>query len=426
MSDQDTAASNANAYLTWRRRVFAGIWLTYASFYLARVNWAGAQKAMQTALGLSKAQLGHTLSAFRLVYGFSQLVNGQLADRFGPRVMIAIGVVGSVAVNITIGLGPSYRVIQLLWLLNGFFQACGWSSVMSIFAGWYPADVRGRASGWLSTSYLLGNAASWSLAGFLAQRYGWRAAFLLPAALFGVAGLGSMLLWQRRPSDVGLEDIFPAQRRPSFRRGLMRTLTNRAIWCAALTWLLLSVGIHSLLDWLPQFLAEQGGLSVGAAAARASLVPIFGAVGAVALGWATDRWFAGRRAPLLVGVMLLLAVLLVAMPVVTASNPATGIALLPLLGFTSQGPAAMITSALAVDAGRPEAAGGAAGFVDAMGYLGGAISTGLSGQMMDLWEQTVGPRAAWQRVWWLWAAGVLAAALMLLGLWRLEPQSPDD
>jgi len=106
----------------------------------------------------------------------------------------------------------------------------------------------------------------------------------------------------------------------------------------------------------------------------------------------------------------------------TAYSPATGTAALPVLGFLSQGPASIIASALVVDASDVHTTGGAAGFVDAMGYMGGAISTGLSGHLMDVWGETVGVRNAWRRVWWVWAAGVFAAAFMLLGVWRLKPR----
>ena len=86
-----------------------------------------------------------------------QFVNGQLADRFGTRVIASLGVLGSVSMNLAVfavvlvvaaRLRESQRRVLLLiaifWGINGFFQAMGWSPMVRVMAHWFPAETGAR------------------------------------------------------------------------------------------------------------------------------------------------------------------------------------------------------------------------------------------------------------------------------------------
>jgi sugar phosphate permease len=46
---------------------------------------------MEAELGFNKAQIGMILGSLKIAYAVGQLINGQLAERFSPRVLLAIG-----------------------------------------------------------------------------------------------------------------------------------------------------------------------------------------------------------------------------------------------------------------------------------------------------------------------------------------------
>src|SRR4029079_12529187 len=72
------------------------LWLTYGAFYFCRTNLSAAVPGMglspgEGGLGLTSAQIGWILASLKIVYGLGQLLNGQLAERFSPRLLLVIG-----------------------------------------------------------------------------------------------------------------------------------------------------------------------------------------------------------------------------------------------------------------------------------------------------------------------------------------------
>jgi OPA family glycerol-3-phosphate transporter-like MFS transporter len=104
------------------------LWLTYGVFYFCRNNLSVAAPGMKMAvedggLGLSGAEVGWILAARK--FGLGQLLNGQLSERVSPRVMLAIGMFGSAALNVLFGLGTGFFFLLFVWATNGFCQSLG-------------------------------------------------------------------------------------------------------------------------------------------------------------------------------------------------------------------------------------------------------------------------------------------------------------
>lgn len=85
---------------------------------------------IRTDLGLNYTQVGVVLSAFAITGGISQLLGGWLADRFGPQVVVAIGVSGVAIAGLLIGLSESYTVLIVFLLLAAILGG-----------GYHPASV---------------------------------------------------------------------------------------------------------------------------------------------------------------------------------------------------------------------------------------------------------------------------------------------
>ena len=82
------------------------LWLTYGAFYFCRTNLSAALPGMKASvgtggLGLDPEHAGWILAAGKIAYGLGQLLNGQLAERYSPRYLLALGMFASAALNAT-------------------------------------------------------------------------------------------------------------------------------------------------------------------------------------------------------------------------------------------------------------------------------------------------------------------------------------
>src|SRR6201984_2876670 len=79
-------------YRRLRRRVFAGIFLGYAGYYLVRNNLALAiPDILREHPEYSKAALGSALTGLSIAYGVSKFLMGSVSDRSNPRYFLPLG-----------------------------------------------------------------------------------------------------------------------------------------------------------------------------------------------------------------------------------------------------------------------------------------------------------------------------------------------
>src|SRR3989442_424738 len=295
------------------------LWLTYGSFYFCRNNLAVALPGIQSELGYTKSELGTVLMALKLTYGIGQFINGQLAERASPRRLLAVGMFGSAALNVLFGLETGFYFLLFVWACNGYAQALGWTPTMRVTANWFPAVQRGRAIGLIGTGYQLGGALTFFIAGWAAERFGWRGALYLPAVLLVITGVHMLLFLRETP--VKNEFKVPSARnepiasKPAtgrLRDNIKLTWSNPGLWLVAVSLLLLDACRYGFTDWGVMQLKEVVGDSVSLAAFKNAVLPLGGMVGAYLSGWATDRFFSSRRAPMIFLLLLSLGLLTVA------------------------------------------------------------------------------------------------------------------
>jgi MFS transporter, OPA family, glycerol-3-phosphate transporter len=414
----------------WRKRTVALLWITYAGFYLCRVNLPAAQKDLAAAEGFSKRQLGLLLSALKLCYAVGQLLNGFLADRLGPRLILVIGLTASAALNLSFAHASGLRAMALIWAANGYFQACGWTPVVRVIANWFPAGRRDAASGAIGTSYILGSGLSWLLAGHLAERFGWRYAFWVPAWICLAIAVLVWIAVRETPRDVGLQsdegasgDGLPPGENAVCDATRLHTW---GLWLVAFAMFLFNFGYHGVLDWTPHYLADARQLGAGAASAQAFLLPLGGAVGCTVLTVTTRRRHAQLPAGTVAVLLVALAALVYSFPALVGQGTATVTVALALLGALSSVPGSMLACSMATNVVPHDSAATAAGIVDALGYGGSALSGWGSGRIMDGVSAKRGAEAAWRTVWHVWPLGILGAAVLVAVLGRRDRRRESE
>ncbi|MEY4939260.1 MAG: hypothetical protein RIQ93_995 [Verrucomicrobiota bacterium] len=409
-----------SAFTSNQRLVLWVLWLSYGSFYFCRNNLGVALPGLQAEFGYTKSQLGTVLMALKLAYGVGQFVNGQLAEHGSPRKLLAIGLLASAGLNVLFGFGTALYFLIFVWACNGYVQALGWPPTMRVVANWFPPLQRGRAIGIIGTGYQLCGALTFLVAGWAAHQFGWRGALYVPALLLAASALHLLIFLKDAPPTPALAadgTVVPQGAKKSWRENLAVTLTNPALWLVAIALCLLDACRYGFTDWGVTHLKEVRNDSVNVAAFKYAVLPFGGIAGAYLTGWATDRFFGGRRAPLVCGLLLMLGLLGLAYDHVLHWGLAPSILILFLIGFCIFGAQVLLVGTLPVDLARHGTAAAAAGFVNFMGYMGAAAGDKITGHV----AQDYG----WPFAVRFWAGCAFASAGVVAFLWRAE-QKPRE
>lgn len=398
----------------WKKRIIITAWLTYASFYLIRVNFSVAIPGIIKEFGVTKTQIGMVLSALFFAYALGQFINGQLGDKFGARKIVFVGLLISSVINIIFGFTSGWLAgMILLWALNGYFQSMGWSPIVKTVSCWFPPKTRGKASGILGSSYIFGSAASWALAGFIVGLFGWRWAFFLPAFISVVVAFGWLLKIRESCEEEGFE---PTEKDVVEHRGIRHSLSlvirNKGIWLASFALFGLNIVRYGFLDWAPTYFFEVQKAAISLAAYKALVFPLAGVLGAVFAGWASDKIYKSQRAPIAIIMLFGLTIFGFLFPSLPEGAWIWSLIVLAIIGFLTFGPHMLIVTAIPMDFGTKERAASAAGFIDGWGYVGATLTGVGTGFLLD--------NFSWNAAFYFWISGAVIAAILMIILWKYE------
>lgn len=167
-------------------RQFLVFWLFILSAvsYLDRVNISIAGGAIADAYHLSDVQLGKVFSAMLVGYAIFQTLSGRLADRYGSRRVLTLGVIWwGVFTALTALVPPDITVALLLFVVIRFLLGAGeaviYPSANQFVARWIPIRERGIANGWIFAGVGAGAGLTPPLITYIMIHYGWRSSFVL-------------------------------------------------------------------------------------------------------------------------------------------------------------------------------------------------------------------------------------------------------
>ena len=168
-----------------------------------RTNISIAGPAIRSELRLDDVHLGWVFSAFLVGYAAFQVVGGWLAYRFGPRLVLAAGVLwwGLFTALTTIANPHVAHALAILILIRfslGAGEAVTYPASNQFVAQWIPVPERGRANGWIFAGVGAGAGLSIPALTWINAHYGWRASFWFSA----VAGVVVGLVWYMIARDV--------------------------------------------------------------------------------------------------------------------------------------------------------------------------------------------------------------------------------
>jgi ACS family D-galactonate transporter-like MFS transporter len=287
----------------------------YFVAYVDRVNISIAGPLMRRDLALTPIQLGLVFSAFAYPYTAMQIIGGWAADRFGPRIVLAVLSLVWAAATILTGFSWSVGSLLAFRLLVGVGEGGAFPSATRAFTWWLPVRERGFAQGVTHSFARLGGAATPPIVFAIVARYGWRASFIV----LGAASAGWTLLWllsfRDRPddhpwvSDAELASIRDGGESPRAAHDTTPWLPIvRSMWLVTIVDFCYGWSLWVFLTWLPSYLSDARGLAFNQMA-LATMLPLAAGVTSDTLGGViSDAIYRrsgdlrlARRAPLVVG-----------------------------------------------------------------------------------------------------------------------------
>jgi MFS family permease len=287
------------SYKWW---VVGMLWFICFFNYADRMAINAVSTVLKAEYHFDNEQFGMIASAFMYVYALSSPFAGQVGDRFPRKLLILGGLfVWSAVTGATAFCRTLYQFI-FVRATEGLGETFYFPATMSLVADYHTKKTRSLAMGLHQTSVYAGTIGGTTLAGVLAEHYGWKSPFMV----FGLCGivLGLVLaIFLREPARNEAERLESGSVEQAsapaaipiwkFLGELVRTPT--ALLLIAAFFGANSVGLV-FMTWMPNYLSENFGMTLAKAAFVSTFYQqIASVVGSTLGGTLADR--ARRRLP---------------------------------------------------------------------------------------------------------------------------------
>ncbi|MDB5407413.1 MAG: proP [Rhodospirillales bacterium] len=395
-------------------RIFLVFALGYFVSYVFRgVNLVLAP-LLSRDLGIDATALGGLTSAYLVGFAGFQIPLGLLLDRYGPRRVEAVLLVGAAAGSAIFAIGDNVTTLIIGRGLIGIGVSVCLVGAVKALSLWFPLEKLSFLNGAIFALGGLGGAATGTPVELLMHVLGWRALFLCLAGLTLAVALLVLLVAPEHPGNPGKSSSLAEQW-----HGLAGIMRSRIFWSIAL---LPSVGTGVFLAvqglWAGPFMRDVEGLDAADTAANVVISALAMVAGGFALGWVA-RQLDRRGVSTYLTASAALVVFLAVQTEIIAGAPLPAALQWTLYGFF--GSATMLVYAVlqglfpVAMTGRLGAASTLLAFVLAFVFQIGF------GAIVDLWPRDAAghaPAAAHLAAWTVGLAAQLAAAIPFALSWR--------
>lgn len=279
-------------------------WVVVAVTAVALILAAGARSApgvfvlpIQTDFpDWKRAAISFAISIGLVMYGFGGPLSGWLMNKFGPRLIVFVGLLITAA-SMVLSAG-----IQELWQLNilfGFLSGVGTGIVGSVLGAtvanrWFQKR-RGLIVGIFGAATSAGQLIFYPLLQYMVDIMSWRTTSIWIAVATAVLAIPIALLMRNQPSDIGEKPYgADADYTPTKATGdaniMSKALRSADFWLLAITFFVCGatsnglIGVHFIAH------AVEHGFAKEIAASTLAFMGVFNFVGTIFSGWLTDRY----------------------------------------------------------------------------------------------------------------------------------------
>ena len=190
IAEADLVPSPGTPRIAVDRRVLPALCV---STFLASVTFIAPAPffpAMARDLGVGVPLLGQIVAAMLLLSALLGLIAGPLADRYGHRLLIVLGLAATAVCLLIFGMAPVFPILFVAALAGGLADAAVLGPALAVAGTYFAGSAARRALGW-TTACMAGSATvGVPILTALGSVAGWRAAFVAA----GVAAVGGVWL----------------------------------------------------------------------------------------------------------------------------------------------------------------------------------------------------------------------------------------
>ena len=257
----------------WKTRYSVILMCFAATFvcYIDRVNISVAIIPMAEEFKWDLETQGIILSSFYVGYLIMQVMGGFLADRFGGKVVLGLGVLIWSFFTIATPWAAFSGMIGLLAarIGMGLGEAVTFPSVYSLITRWFPVHEKAKAVAFNASGIPIGTVFALVVTPIIVSELGWEWAFYL----FGLVGVVWYAAWHlvvtntpaEHPRIAAAETQFIAANAPA--SGTVETppmrqfLRNKALWAIIVAHFCNNWTLYVILSWLPKFVNDGLGVA---------------------------------------------------------------------------------------------------------------------------------------------------------------------
>lgn len=410
------------------------VFLSTVINYIDRQTLSVLAPRLTKELGLTNVEYGWISQAFLIPYTAMYIVAGILIDRYGTKLIYGVAAAWWSVAAMLHAVTSSVFGFSFVRFLLGTAESANFVAAQKVAAEWFPPKDRGTLNGLVQAGTVTGAVITPPSVIWIADRYGWRSAFLFTGAL----GLLWVIAWvlmyhlpekhprisaeelaliregetegqrdraierqsdretERQREKEAISPSLPPSVSPSVPPSLSASQKWLDFFRFPQTWGLLLARIISdpvwwfYLFWLPKYLTEKEGLSEQRMSYVVWIPYLISDIGSVFGGWYSGQLIARKYGAVSARKMVMLVSALF-MPVgllLTLKPPvAVALALISfVLGAHSSWKTNLVT--LTVDIFPRPVVGTVHGIVATGGGIGGALFTTVAGYVIDKFSYT--------------------------------------
>jgi MFS family permease len=254
-------------------------------------------------MGLSNVELGLVGSSFMWVYALALPLAGIVGDRVSRKMLILGGLIFWSFITLATALSTNFWHLLVFRALEGFGEAFYFPASMSLISDYHGPATRSRAMALHQSGVYAGTIAGGSLAGALAEDYGWQSGFYVFGILGAILGVVLVLLLKEpkrgqvesRTACNGYETNFLVSQRSAW-HSVADVLQNRTVLILIAVFSGANFVAAIVLTWMPTFLHEKFHMDLAWAGFSGTAYLQVGSVLGVLLGGALGDRLAHRHA----------------------------------------------------------------------------------------------------------------------------------
>jgi sugar phosphate permease len=390
-------------------RALALLFVGYVGVHLCRENLSVAIPLLRGDEKFNHPghlQVGAIFTVGTIFYALGKFVTGPVVDRLGGRRSLLLSFLWVALWGATCAFAPNITALAVLYGLSRLGGSASWGAMLKITATWFGPARTGWALAVLSPSYIAGGTLALLLAAAITRLGGgWREVMGLPSLALAVILVLCFFTVRAGPLAAPVGE--PSRKKPALiplLRALLRQPPFLMICLLSFTltltrdaFLLWSVDFFTegqiLLGFLPHDHPQEVAVlkETGVAALKATWFGLPGIFSILAAGRVFDRLRPSRRRWLMAGCLAISAMAIAALSLDSVRRT-WAVPLVAVVGFLVYGPYSLLAGAFAVDYSGVEARATAAGIIDGMGYLGGALAGAALGRLIEVGGYELGFR----------------------------------